>query len=421
MKHLRQFLFASLLAFLALATLSACSSQQAGSSTKRVTITFWHGMTDSRKTELNHLIRTFNNSQTTYKVIGSSQGNIVNVQQKITAAAKSKTLPTIAQTVYTNVPDYVRGDIITPFDPYIKKNDLSDLHTAFRQSINYQGKAYSMPFSRSARILFYNKTLLKKEGLKVPTTWADIQKDGLQLKSKGITAMAFDQNFVTEADGLTRQAGSPLFGNGFDVNLTNKKSLAAIHVIWDMLQNGTATTAGTDGYGSVAFFKGKTLFYSGSSAGISTMQAITPKGMRWGTATLPSYQGQKASSNSGNDIVMFKSASKAQRKGAAAFVKFLMSQKQTIKWAEKTGYVPLTKSAKSNAGYQRFLAKNPTAKAAENSLSFGFQDKPFLGYNQYLVAVGKSFDEMTANHVTPEKAMTQLQKQLPKMAKEQQK
>ncbi|BAP84635.1 sugar ABC transporter substrate-binding protein [Paucilactobacillus hokkaidonensis JCM 18461] len=414
MKRFRQLLL--LVLFLAaVATLSACSNKQTDASSDRVTITFWHGMTGERKTELNQMISDFNKSQSKYKVVGSSQGDFAGVQQKITAAAKSKTLPTIAQTTYTNVPNYVKGGFVTSFDPYISKSDLSDIYPAFLQATMYQGKRYSMPFSKSARILFYNKDLLKQEGLSVPTTWADIQNDGERLKAKGITAMAFDQSFVSELDGLTYQSGSQLLSSKPTVD--SKQTLAATHVIWDMLQEGTATTAGTDGYGSTKFFAGKTLFYSGSSAAISTIQASTPKGMHWGTATLPSYQGKQATGIAGNDIVMFKSASTAQRKGSAAFVKYLMSNKQTIKWAEKTGYVPLTKSAQKDAGYQSYLAKNPTAKAASESLSFGFQDQAFLGYEQYLAALNKAVGEMTANQVTPEKSMTQLQQQVEKIVK----
>lgn len=415
MKRLRHLLLLSFFALAIITTFSACASKQANTSTNRVKITFWHGMTGDRKTALNKIIRNFNESQSKYQVVGSSQGDFASVQQKITAAAKSKTLPTIAQTAYTNVPEYVRGGFITPFNSYISKSDLSDIYPVFLQSSTYQGKYYAMPFSKSVRILFYNKDLLKKYGLSVPATWTDIQKDGIKLKARGITAIAFDQSFLTELGGLCRQAGTPLLTNKLKTNLGKKQTLTATHVIWDMLQNGTATTAGTDGYGSTNFFEGKALFYSGSSAAISTLQASTPKNLHWSTTSLPSYKGKKSAGMAGNDIVMFKSASKSQRKGAAAFVKYLMSKKQTISWAEKTGYVPLTKSAQKDTDYQNYLVKNPTAKAAVRSLSFGFQDPAFIGYEQYFSALNKSIGQMTANHVTPEKALGQLQVQIGKM------
>lgn len=211
MKQFRRFFLIGFYLLTAFLVLSACSSKQAASSSQRVKITFWHGMTGVHKTALNQMIRDFNHSQTKYKVVGSSQGNFMTLQQKINAAAKSKTLPTLAQTSYTNVPNYVHGGFVTSFDPYISKTDLHDIYPVFLQSSKYQGKTYAMPFSKSVRILFYNKDLLKKYGLKVPQTWADIQQDGLKLKSKGIKAIAFDQSFNAALNDLASSAGTPTY------------------------------------------------------------------------------------------------------------------------------------------------------------------------------------------------------------------
>ena len=75
------------------------------------------------------------------------------------------------------------------------------------------------------------------------------------------------------------------------------------------------------------------------------MKQNAPKDFKWGTMPLPSYKGKKATELAGNDIVLFKSASTDQQKGAWAFMKFLLSEKETSKWAQLTGYVPLRKSA----------------------------------------------------------------------------
>ncbi|RRG10643.1 MAG: ABC transporter substrate-binding protein [Lactobacillus sp.] len=416
MIRLRRVLTLSLCLLVAVFTLSGCG-QQHQSSSARVKITFWHGMVGAHKTALNKIIRDFNQSQSKYKVVGVSQGNFSNVQQKITAAAKSHTLPTIAQTTYTNVPDYVKGGFITSFDPYISSADLSDIYPAFRQSIKYQGKSYAMPFSKSAQILYYNQDLLKKLNLSVPTTWEEMQKDSAIAKQQGYAGTVFDQSFISQLDGLSRQAGTTLMTSTPKKQFNVAKVTTATHVIWDMLQNGSATTAGSDGYGDVPFLKGKTLFYTGSSAALAFMQSSTPKGMHWNTTPLPSYQGKQATSIAGNDIVMFKSASKQQRQGAAAFVKYLMSTKQTIRWAKASGYVPLTKSAQKNKSYQAYLTKHPYDQAALKSLDFGFQDRSFLGYNQYYSAVGKAISKMATDHQTPEKTLPTLKQQLVKIVK----
>lgn len=414
MSKFRNFLALIICLLISILTLSACSKQQTNH--QRTTITFWHGMTGEHKTDLDSLIQDFNHSQNDYKVVGVSEGNFTDVQKKIMVAAKSKTLPTIAQTAYTNVPNYVHGDLLTSFNPYIGKQDLKDIYPVFLESSQYQGKYYAMPFSKSTRVLFYNTKLLRQNHISIPKTWEDVQKAGQQVKDKGLTGLALDQSYITELDSLTSQAGSKLITSQPKKDFHVDKASKAANIIWEMLQNQTATTAGTEGYGSSQFFKGHTLFYSGSSAAISILEKTTPKDMEWQTTTLPSYDGRKATTISGNDIVMFKSASKKQRQGAAEFVKFLMSNKQTIKWAKETGYVPLTKSAQKDANYQRYLTKHKNQKAALDSLDFAFQDKMFLGYEQSYSATLKSIDQMTTSKAFPKNALYDLKQQEIKIA-----
>lgn len=182
------------------------------------------------------------------------------------------------------------------------------------------------------------------------------------------------------------------------------------NMIFNMLQDGEAKTAGEDIYGDKNFTSGKTLFYIGSSAGVSSMQEDAPKGFEWNTTPVPSYKGKKATELAGNDLVMFKSASTDQRKGAWAFMKFLTSKKETIKWAEQTGYVPLRKSAVKDAGFQSYLQKHEVNKAAVDSLDSGFQSTAFKGFTEYRNDLLDAVDSMTTKHTKPVDAMGTLQK-----------
>ncbi|KRK72543.1 ABC-type sugar transport system, periplasmic component [Lacticaseibacillus nasuensis JCM 17158] len=407
-------------------TLAACGSSSKSGANQKVQITFWHGMNGVYNKALQGIITDFNKSQDKYVVKGTAQGNYTALQQKIMAAAKSKKLPTIAQTTYTTVPDYVNQGFITPLDPYMLKGsdkltsaDKSDIYSTFLTSSKYDGKYYSMPFSKSVRIMFYNKDLMQKLGVKtIPTSWEDMAKLGKQLKSKGVAVVGFDQSFDMELDGLIHQAGTSIVTKNLKVNADSKKVLTATHVIWDMIHNGEAKTAGSDFYGDRNFTSGKTLFYIGSSAGVSSMKANAPKSLNWATTPLPSYLGQKGTELAGNDIVMFKSASTEQQKGAWAFMKFLTSKKETTKWAEKTGYVPLRKSAVTSSSYQAYLKQDPTAKAAVDSLDFGFQAIAFKGFTEYRTDVLNAVDAMLTKKQTPEKAMGDLQTSVEKIIQE---
>lgn len=395
----------------------AADTKKAGSDAK-VDITFWHGMNGPYQETLNGIIKDFNSSQKKYTIKATPQGTYATLQQKIMAAAKSKSLPTIAQTTYTTVPDYVKNDFIAPLDPYMIKGsdklsdaDLKDIYPGFISSSIYKGKYYSIPFSKSTRIMYYNQDLMDKNNIKKPTSWEEMLKIAPELKAKGIAVVGFDKSFDMELEALARQAGNPLVApKTFKANLDTKETLEATHLIYDMLEKGYAKTAGEDIYGDKSFTSNKTMFYIGSSAGVSHMKSGAPKDMNWNTMPIPAYKGKKATELAGNDIVMFKSASKDQQKGAWAFMKFLLSKPETAKWAEKTGYLPLRKSALEDASFKDYLKKDPTAQAAVDSLADGFQSTAFIGFSEYRNNLLNAVDAMTTKHEKPEKAMGDLQK-----------
>ena len=294
----------------------------------------------------------------------------------------------------------------------MSSSDLKDIYPAFLSSSKYQGKYYSVPFSKSTRILFYNEALMKKYNIAKPTSWEDIKKDADKLKADGIAAIGFDKSFDMEFEGLARQAGNPLVSaDPLKAKLDSKKTLTAANFIMDMVNSGEAKTAGEDIYGDKNFTAGKTLFYAGSSAGITNMKQNAPKDFKWGTMPLPSYKGKKATELAGNDIVLFKSASSDKQKGAWAFMKYLLSEKETSKWAQLTGYVPLRKSAVKSADFKKYLSANPTSQAAVDSLGFGFQSTAFIGFSEYRNDLLNAVDAMLTKHEKPDQALKTLQGQ----------
>ncbi|WP_261807322.1 ABC transporter substrate-binding protein [Lapidilactobacillus luobeiensis] len=406
--------------------LAACGSQSKDSgstesSTKSKTpvkITFWHGMNGPYQKALNEIISDFNKSQSDYKVVGTSQGGYTQLQQKIMASAKSNTLPVISQTTYTTVPDYTENGLIEPLDNYMLKgdnklsdSDLKDIYSSFLSSSKYDGKYYSIPFSKSVRVLYYNQDILDKYNIAKPKTWDDIAKAGETLKGDKIYGMGFDKSWDMEFEGLARQAGNPLVAKGPKANLNTTDTLKAANFIMDMVKAGTAKTAGEDMYWTQAFTQGKSAFYAGSSAGVTQMVAQAPKTLNWGTMPLPEYNGKKATEIAGNDIVMFKSASADQKKGAWAFMKFLMSTEETAKWARSTGYVPLRESATKDADFKKYLEEKPYNKAAVESLPDGFQSTAFKGFSEYRTKLLEAVDAMLTKNEDVKKALDNLQDQ----------
>lgn len=90
-------------------------------------------------------------------------------------------------------PDITEGDYFANYAQegllYSADEVLSNpgnLLPVFAKQGSYNGKQYGMPFTTSARTLFYNKKLFTQAGIgAAPQTWADVQADAAKIKAAG--------------------------------------------------------------------------------------------------------------------------------------------------------------------------------------------------------------------------------------------
>mgnify|MGYP004701266629 FL=1 len=399
--------------------LVACGSKKASAgnqetTTKTVKISFWTGLAGPYEKNLNKIINDFNSSQKKYKVVATSQQTYDKLNQKVMAAAKSNSLPVLGMASYTSLPDYKNNGFIENLDTMYKGMSTSqknDIYSAFLSGSKIGNSYYSIPFSKSTRVMYVNEDILKKYNLKIPTTWEQMREDGKVLKEQGIYAYGFDQSFQMEWEGLVHSAGvTPITSTG-KVNVASSKAVEAANFVLNMVKDGTAKSAGSDIYWTNSFVNGKSAFYIGSSAGMTAIKQAAPTSLNWTTAVVPSYEGKSGTAVAGNDIVLFKGASQEQKQGAYAFMKYLLTPKATTKWAMLTGYVPLAKSAVKSKKYQSFLNNNERAKAAVKSLPESFSTKSFVGYNEYYTDESNAFDSMLTKQTSAKDALTGLAKQ----------
>lgn len=405
-------------------TLATGSTTLVSAASKPTEITFWYGQAGVYEQALQSEIEAFNSSQSKYKVVATGHGDYTTLQQKITAAAKSKTLPTMSQAVYTQIADYANEGVIQNLDSLIKgkdgysKKELNNFYSGFLKSAKYDGSYYSMPLSVSFRIMMYNKTLLKKYGVDVPKTWDDVKKLAEKTKGTGTAAAAFDQSYDMEWNSMVKAAGQSLVTSDKKVNVNSKKAIAAANLLENMVKDGSALTAGTDIYATNNFVNSKSVIAFTSSSGLASTKKAAPAGFEWGTAKLPSYKGGNATQMSGNSLVITSQASKAEAKGAFAFIKFLTSDKETASWSKATGYVPLTKKATDSKDYQAYLKENPLTNGAMDSLKYVYPDTQFVGYIEWRNDLLQATSSMISGSKTPKQALNDFAKQTKQILKE---
>jgi raffinose/stachyose/melibiose transport system substrate-binding protein len=93
------------------------------------------------------------------------------------------------------MPPYITNGDAVDLDPFAKKYGWKQKLSSFAlQSSLYKGKLYYLPTEFESLHLWYNKTLMQKNGWKVPTTYDELLTVCKAIKDKGLIPLAFGLN-----------------------------------------------------------------------------------------------------------------------------------------------------------------------------------------------------------------------------------
>ncbi len=316
-----------------------------------VEITFWHAMNGEQETALKNLVDKFTKENSNITVTLQNQSSYPDLQQKITATTASpKDLPTITQAYPDWLLNAMDENLVVDLKPYIENKTLKfdnydDILEGFRQSSTIDGKIYGMPFNKSTEILWYNKTLLDKHNISVPTTYEEFAKASKEVKEKAnIVGGGFDSlsNYYTtylKNEDVT-----------FDSKLdpTSEASKKAVNYYLDGVKGGYFRIAGTDKYLSGPFGNETIALYVGSNAGEAFVKQGVGDKFEIGAAPYPA----KYVMQQGTDLFVFSSATAEQKTAAYKLLQFLTTKENQIEWAKATGYIPVRKSAIESDEYK---------------------------------------------------------------------
>ncbi len=131
--------------------------------------------------------------------------------QSLWASGDPKAVPDVAFLWPT--PKYAAEGVLENLDPYIQKSnyDLNDYWGGLLESAKYQGSVYGLPRDNEVNILYYNKDLFDKAGVKYPDEnwkWDDLLAAAEKLTVKDAGGKV---NAVCAGDGRrqVQQMGEP--------------------------------------------------------------------------------------------------------------------------------------------------------------------------------------------------------------------
>ena len=353
---------------------------------KPVTITFYHTMGSNLRDVLDRYIAEFNKLYPNITVQHEQVGSYDDVRDQIKTEITVGNQPNIAYCYPDHVALYNLAQAVTTLDSLIASDlevtradgskeilGLTDAQIADFIKGYYDegkqfgdGKMYTMPLSKSTEVLYYNKTFFDKHGIKVPTTWDELEAVCEQIKSidPDSIPLGYDSEsnwFITMCEqsgsAYTSATGDDLFL--FD-NETNRAFVARFR---EWYQKGYVTTQEiSGGYTSELFTKaesdvGNSYMSIGSSAGATHQRPDKVNDaypFEVGIATIPQLNAANPKVISqGPSLCIFKKNDPQEVMASWLFVKFLCTTVEfQAEFSMASGYVPVIKSVGENPIYK---------------------------------------------------------------------
>ncbi len=342
-----------------------------------VTITFYHTMGENLRNVLDKYIAKFNEIYPNITVVHTQEGGYDDVRDKIKTELTTGSQPNIAYCYPDHVAMYNLSGMVVTLDQFINSPELGFTQAQIDDFIDgyyEEGRQfgdeymYTLPLSKSTEVLYYNKTFFDKHGIKVPTTWDEMEEVCRQIKA--IDPDSFPLGYDSESNWfitMCEQLNSPYTsatGDHFLFNNDENKAFVERFAKWHY--DGLVTTQEIYGaYTSGMFVEqdpNKTHSYMsiGSSAGATHQRPKKVNGeypFEVGIATIPQANANnKKVISQGPSLCIFSSENRQEVIASWLFVKFLTSNVDfQAAFSMASGYVPVLESVADHPVYKQFI------------------------------------------------------------------
>jgi sn-glycerol 3-phosphate transport system substrate-binding protein len=350
---------------------------------QKVSVEFWHGLTQPLGGILEAVAAGFNASQDKYQVNATFKGSYPETMVAAIAAFRAGNAPHIVQMFEVGTATMMAArTAIKPVHELAKetgvnidpKNYVGGVRGYYSTA---DGKLVSMPFNSSTPITWYNKDAFKKAGLdpeKPPRTWEETREAAKKIRAANAAACGYTMAWPTwtQYENFSAIHGVPLATQangmkGMDAVLKINSPLHIKHLqmLMDMHKEGTFKYGGRDGAADALFPSGECAIFHGSSG--MRARVVREAKFQWGVAMLPYYKGTPNAPKNGiiggASLWVMTSPKRTadEYKAVAEFFQYISRPEVDAKWHMDTGYVPITMAGFALASGQGYYIKNPGA------------------------------------------------------------
>ncbi|MFT8358972.1 ABC transporter substrate-binding protein [Bifidobacterium aquikefiri] len=164
---------------------ASCTNKVVHASAEKVTVWAWY---PGFQKIVDHFNQTHSNVQVCWNNGGQGGSEYTRFQNTIKAG---KGAPDVIQLEYEAMPQFVAGKqkYLVDLADYGMKAYKSDYTAGAWNSVTFGSSSsiYAVPVDAGPFVMYVNQAVFDKYGIKVPTTWAEFEQAGKDLKAKGYT------------------------------------------------------------------------------------------------------------------------------------------------------------------------------------------------------------------------------------------
>ena len=354
-----------------------------------VEVVFYHTMGQNLRTVLQKYIVEFNKIYPNITINEQSIGGYDDVRNQISTELSYRTEPNMAYCYPDHVALYNLTGAVATLDDIIdsqievtradgtteilglteeQKNDF--IKGYYEEGMQFgDGLMYTMPFSKSTEVLYYDKTFFEANGLTPPKTWDEME--ALCRRIKEIDPNSIPMGYDSEANWfitMCEQLESPYTSaNGEHYLFNNDTNKNFVKRFREWYQNGWITTQKLYGSYTSGLFTStngiRCYMCIGSSAGATHQRPSANDDGSYpfevGITSIPqaNADNQKIISQ-GPSICIFKKDNPQEVLASWLFLKYLITSVEfQAEFSMASGYVPVIKSVSENPTYADFIAK----------------------------------------------------------------
>ncbi len=288
--------------------------------------------------------------------------------------------PALTVLLATALYDLINADYIAPLDDYVAGMEdseayIADFLPAFMENSHYDGKLWSIPFQRSAVVMYYNADMFADAGLVPPTSWQSWAEAAQALTTTDGDTTNWGMQFPSgwpywNFQPLAIGAGQNILKDDCTVVFDDPVVIEAVQFFIDLSAVYDAMPAGVQGVWGTAptdFSSGMTAMIVHSSGSLTGI--LDQAEFEVGVMPYPGKEeGTYASVPGGGNFYIMKGAAQEKQDAAWKFVEFLSRPEYVADYSINTGYVAARASAYDTEAMKAYAADVPQALATRDAL-----------------------------------------------------